>query len=31
MMDPADLAEWESIAGDALVAAGYELSSAAER
>jgi len=26
MMDPADLAEYESIAGDALVAAGYELS-----
>src|SRR3954447_26883430 len=31
MMDPADLAEWESIAGDALVAAGYELSSAVDR
>jgi sulfotransferase family protein len=26
LMDPADLAEYESIAGEALVAAGYELS-----
>jgi hypothetical protein len=30
-MDPADLAEWESIAGEALVAAGYELSSTVDR